>query len=275
MVICDVSIPAIIDFWADISVVSEEVVPVAPHSKETIRITGYDGVSKVRNVAETSIRMEDVILQEKVALVSMAELGGKALISLPLLDEKKRKMLLQVLEEQKNVSAVQTRAMCKRDCQEEACDKQNMIEEQISGVRPLNLEEEVINNAEDVEIGEDSQTKEDSQGEISEESSVCEEKFELDCVIEGEGDRKKFIEVVQSDCSLKYCRKLASLRERGYSWDKGILLHVIVDSVLGEVVRIVVPKCRRPTLLKLAHDKCGHNRHQESCRYFGQEVHVA
>ncbi len=70
------------------------------------------------------------------------------MISLPLLDEKKRKMLLQVLEEKKNVNAVQTRAMCKRDCQEEACDKQNMIEEQISGVRPLNLEEEVINNAE-------------------------------------------------------------------------------------------------------------------------------
>ncbi len=66
------------------------------------------------------------------------------------------------------------------------------------------------------------------------------------------------IEEVQSDCSLKYCRKLASLRERGYSWDKGMLLHVIVDSVLGEVVRIVVPKCRRPTLLKLAHDKSGH-----------------
>ncbi len=72
----------------------------------------------MRKVAEISIRMGDVILQEKVALVSMAELGGKALISLPLLDEKKRKMLLQVLEEQKNVSAVQTSAMCKRDCQE-------------------------------------------------------------------------------------------------------------------------------------------------------------
>ncbi len=79
----------------------------------------------------------------------------------------------------------------------------NLEEEVISGVRPLNLEEEVINNAEDGEIGEDSQTKEDSQGEISEESGVCEEKFELDCVIEGEDDRKKFIEQVQSDCSLK------------------------------------------------------------------------
>ena len=37
---------------------------------------------------------------------------------------------------------MQTRARSKKNCQEEACDKQNMIEEQRSGVRPLNLEEE-------------------------------------------------------------------------------------------------------------------------------------
>lgn len=67
---------------------------MAAHSKETVRITGYDGVSKVRKMAEIGIRMGDVVLHEKVALVSMAELGGKALISLPLLDKSKRKLLL-------------------------------------------------------------------------------------------------------------------------------------------------------------------------------------
>ncbi len=36
-----------------------------------------------------------------------------------------------------------------------------------------------------------------------------------------------------------------------------IRLHCIVDSVMGEVCRIVVPKSRRPLLCKLAHDKSG------------------
>lgn len=278
VVICDVNIPAIIDSGADITVVPEEVVPVAAHSGETIRISGYDGVSKVRKVAEISIRMGDVVLREKVALVSMAELGGKALISLPLLDEKKREVLLQMLESQKNVGAVQTRAMQRSDRQEEACDKQNMVEEEIGGVRPLNLEnevmesmdslgeEEVVSESDEINVeaetpvsqGDvDGEIKEEDECESSEESVMCEEKFELDCISEGD-DRQKFIEEVQNDYTLKYCRKLGLLKERGYSWDKGILLHVIVDSVLGEVVRIVVPKNRRKTLLKLAHDKSGH-----------------
>ncbi len=45
---------------------------------------------------------------------------------------------------------------------------------------------------------------------------------------------------------------------RGYSWDKRLLLHTIVDSVGSVVIRIVVPKSRIENLLELAHDKIGH-----------------
>lgn len=44
-----------------------------------------------------------------------------------------------MLETQTNVSAVQTRAMYKRDCEDEESERLNMREEAISGVRPLNL----------------------------------------------------------------------------------------------------------------------------------------
>ncbi len=66
------------------------------------------------------------------------------------------------------------------------------------------------------------------------------------------------IDEISKDGSLSYCRKLASMGMRGYSWDKGLLLHTIVDSVGSEVIRIVVPKSRRECLLELAHDKSGH-----------------
>ncbi len=43
-----------------------------------------------------------------------------------------------------------------------------------------------------------------------------------------------------------------------YKWEKGFLLHSIVDSKQVELVGIVIPKCRRSQLLALAHDKAGH-----------------
>ncbi len=71
-------------------------------------------------------------------------------------------------------------------------------------------------------------------------------------------DKSKLVEEIQQDISLKYCKKLASMKEWGYKFEDGLLIHTLVDVVGGEIKRIVLPTCRRNVVLKLAHDHCGH-----------------
>ncbi len=86
---------------------------------------------------------------------------------------------------------------------------------------------------------------------------------ECDVLIDNVGDgddRLKFIKEVEQDESLSVCKWLASVKERGYKWSNGLLLHCVVDCTMGEVERIVVPRNRRMLLCELAHDKSGHLR---------------
>ena len=61
------------------------------------------------------------------------------------------------------------------------------------------------------------------------------------------------------DPSLKTCRDLAEKGSRGYSWKNGLLIQSIVDATLGDSEVIVVPKCERTSILKVAHDRLGHS----------------
>ena len=48
------------------------------------------------------------------------------------------------------------------------------------------------------------------------------------------------------------------MMEYGYGWEDGLLIHVMVDDILGEVKIITVPNSGHSIVLKLAHDGCGH-----------------
>ncbi len=113
-----VKVPAVIDSGADITVLPEELVPNEVWLDETVKVHSYDGNSKVRKLAMATINLGDTVLREKVALVSMSELGGKALVSLPLLDVGKRNVLLSALMKHKSVCEVQTRAMVAKEREE-------------------------------------------------------------------------------------------------------------------------------------------------------------
>ncbi len=255
--ICEVSKPAILDSGADISILPEEVVPTAARLNETVSVVSYDGRQKVRELAEVNIRMGEDVLRERVALASMEELGGRALIALPLLNEKKRNLLLSVLERQRRVCSVQTRAMVERERRENEIEKKLLEEEQVDNIRSVPMREvtstlgcceQSANSG--MEVCDDSVESEDeelgeSEGVMDRNSVVSVNVGSgIDCVHEGE-DKAMLIDEISKDGSLSYCRKLASMGMPGYSWDKGLLLHTIVDSVGSEVIRIVVPKSRR------------------------------
>ena len=79
----------------------------------------------------------------------------------------------------------------------------------------------------------------------------------------GEGDRKQLIEEQRNDDSLKEIRQWAEKGEKGYAYDHGLLVHVLVTPSEQVCSRIVVPTTRRAELLKLAHSSMlgGHFSH--------------
>ena len=54
------------------------------------------------------------------------------------------------------------------------------------------------------------------------------------------------------------CRDLAEKDSRDYSWKNGLLIQSIVNETLEDSEVIVLPKCKRTTILNVAHDKLGH-----------------
>ena len=77
------------------------------------------------------------------------------------------------------------------------------------------------------------------------------------CVQEG-SNKVVFMKEITEDVTLQHCKRLATRKERGYRWEKGIIIQKMIDPVMGEVERIVVPKHRQQRLLELAHERNGH-----------------
>ncbi len=100
-------------------------------------VHSYDGNVKVREMAVVKVILGDVTFTEKVALASMVELGGKALLSLPLLHQDKRTILLDALQKQKAVCAVQTRSMVEKEKKLDAIECTKLENENVQNVRPL------------------------------------------------------------------------------------------------------------------------------------------
>ncbi len=63
---------------------------------------------------------------------------------------------------------------------------------------------------------------------------------------------------MRNDPSLSNFRDLADRNLNGYTWKDGLLMHVSLDPDNTEIQRIVLPKCRRQNVLRLAHDNTAH-----------------
>ena len=55
---------------------------------------------------------------------------------------------------------------------------------------------------------------------------------------------------IMEDVTLQHSKRLATRKERGYRWEKGIIIQKMIDPVMGEVEKIVVPKHRRQKLFE-------------------------
>ena len=84
--------------------------------------------------------------------------------------------------------------------------------------------------------------------------------FPLPVLGEDESDRAKLAYEQLADKSLEKQRILAGKLEKGYQYERGLLVHYSVDCLGDSVQRIVVPIGRRASILKIGHsDVCsGH-----------------
>ena len=72
--------------------------------------------------------------------------------------------------------------------------------------------------------------------------------------IDGEGqDRDKLIAEQLADVTFRNVLELAQRKEKGYSFDQGILVHYSEDSLGDSCQRVVVPLVRRNNVLELGH----------------------
>ena len=110
----DTDLPLLLDSGAQISVLSEEVMPTIAKTGEWVRVKGYSGESKLRATARVKIGIGGKVLNEVIALASMKQLDGKGLLALNLRNEDAWEILSLLRESGKGVNVVETRAQRKK-----------------------------------------------------------------------------------------------------------------------------------------------------------------
>ncbi len=134
------------------------------------------------------------------------------------------------------------------------------------GSKEEHLRESVTEGDEEVEgepKGLESMTVSDSERELSKLAG------EIGPMKEGR-DGKEFRERLLTDDSLKTWRELGNRGERGFKWDKDLLLRGMYVSWEEYVDVMVVPKEFRGRVLEMAHERCGHLGGEKVARMVGR-----
>ena len=259
-----------IDTGADRTVVRSDCVPSDAYTSEVVRLDSWRGAQfSEHRVAQISIRVDDVEELAKVAVVD--QLDCPALLGKDLGPRMTVKLLSLVLERAKAEQAKcehpvvtmqpvesevvrATRAQVKKARKEE---EENDLASALSESEPVPLsgifdfEEELFSD--DVfEKG------------LSDPDLVPTPLKELEGLVEdgaadiplpklGEADRNSLSSEQKADPTLKAQYLLAEKQEKGYSFDKDILVHTTCDELGDSLVRILVPKGRRLKVLEVAH----------------------
>ena len=77
-------------------------------------------------------------------------------------------------------------------------------------------------------------------------------------MLDKEDNREALKISTKADPTLKIIRGLAHHQKNGYTWDNGLLYHMLLDHTLGERKRFVIPQPQRQALVEIAHDRSGH-----------------
>ena len=259
-----------VDTGADRTLVRSDCIPKEAYTGETIMLDSWRGsqVSK-HKIARITIEVEDVQVLAEVAAVKKLDcpallgkdLGSKMTVKLLSMllkrakaDETKCEVDVVTKQQVKSDVVRVTRAQAEKARKEEV---ENDIASAESGSSPLALDD--IFGFED-ELFEDDMMHEG----LSDPDLVptplkdCEgllEKGAADIPLPklGVADRDSLSGEQEADPTLKAQRLLAKKKEKGYSFEKGMLVHTTLDELGDDVLRIVVPKGRRRKVLEVVH----------------------
>ena len=245
-----------IDTGADRTIVSADFVPESAYLKKTVILDSWRGkqFSKHR-VAKLSIKVGTTEVEAEVAVSD--KLDFPALLGVDLGNAMKVQLMGIVFERAKKAqsehdkeqvaSVRSTRAQVQKEKKE---DSENQLASAESEAEPVPLE--------DIFDFPDSYFEQDPTPTPVEECSTLPEVSEMNVPLPSlaEGDCNSLIAEQQGDDTLKELLKLAKDGERGYCYDRGVLIQSTSDGLGDCVHRIVVPVGRRQNVLDMAHSNC-------------------
>ena len=120
------------------------------------------------------------------------------------------------------------------------------------------IEDEVEVSSSEAEVVTDDQDEIDASVEYCLRKGGRVEDLRVPPVQKGSRSRAKLMQEVMHDSTLEGCRALALAGEQGYKWSKGLLYQARVDSCEEVSHVLVLPKCARKRVLRMAHEGSGH-----------------
>ncbi len=278
------------DSGAEITLVPEKLVDEKQYLSDVITIQGTTGIMIDVKTAKVKFNVRGEEFVEIVAVAPPSILCDTILFSIELDEEEATKLIKKTNSNQKvQVATVETRRQVK---EREEIDRQAISRDEEGAVAVAVKEDKVKNVKEEREVEDQIVVVEEEVNvqieEVSKElgdvKNLAAEIDDLGIEVTEEGSTEEVEKLKEEDClqqlcvpkpadkedlellrkqtvedpTLKYCRSLADKKERGYLWKDGLLLHKIYSDYYDVVTRIVLPSCRRKTILEIAHNKSGH-----------------
>ena len=242
-----------VDTGADRTIVSAEVVPENAYLKKSVILDSWRGkqFSKHR-VAKLTIKVGTTEVVAEVAVADKLDcpallgndLGAAMNVQLLSMILNRVKEAQSVIVDEKAASIRVTRAQA---ISEENKERDDVLASVESEAEPVSLE--------DVFDFPDSYFEQDPVPTPVDECSTLPEISVVDVPLPNldVSDSNSLVKEQQDDVSLKPLMQLALKCEKGYSVDRGILVHSTSDGLGDSLQRIVVPVGRRQCVMEMAH----------------------
>ena len=275
----------LVDSGASVGVIPRELLSDSHEDCGEVHVESFHGTKRTHRSTVVTYEVGGVI-RSKLAMIDERE-GVTSIVPVSLRDEEAVKAYAQAVADYQQESETEarreaevkvlTRSQAKAEAELDKCEEDAEVEELWCTVEE-SVQEDLGDEVEaSVEEGEVESMQESTRGSVVEEEgeeegsakdldsvAVNSSELELNQLAGeigpmGEGsDGERFRECLRSDESLKTWRELGKREERGFKWDKELLLRGMYVSWEEFVDVIVVPKEFRERILVLGHEKCGH-----------------
>ena len=287
----------LVDSGASVGVIPRELLPEGHEDCGEIHVESFHGTKKMHRSTVVTYEVGGVV-RSKLAMIDERE-GVTSIVPVSLRDEEAVKAYAQAVAEYQLESEAEarkeaevkvlTRSQAKAEVELDKCEGNAEVEDLWCTVEESDQEDLGDGMDASVERGE-AEPMQECLGESVAEEEVEEEgkvkgldsvvvsssELELNQLAEGIGpmgegsDGKRFRECVLADESLKTWRELGKRNERGFKWEKELLLKGMYVSWEEFVDVIVVPEKFRKRILVMGHEKCGHLGGEKVARLVGK-----